>query len=127
MPAIGYLQIRAYTSYAQLPVVDAAVSVIGKDGATALRMTDRSGQVPPLAISVPDKSESQQPAPDEQPFGTVNLTIRKPGFEILEASNVQIFADTTTLFNAEMIPLSELPGGGYGGEYLEFNTPPQNL
>ena len=39
--------------------------------------------------------------------------------------NLQVFADTTTNQNLEMIPLSELPGAWNQTEI--FDTPRQNL
>ena len=64
MPSIGYIQVRAYTSYARLPLKDVAVTVTSPDGtAIAMRLTDRSGMIAPIEVPVPDKNESQQPEP----------------------------------------------------------------
>ena len=44
MPSIGYIQVRAYTSNAQYPLKDVAITVTSQDGtAIAMRLTDRSG------------------------------------------------------------------------------------
>ena len=126
MPATGYIQVHAYSSYAQLPLENVAVSVTATDGtAIALRLTDRSGQITPIAIPVPDLQESQSPEPGEKPFTSVNLYAHLKGYEMIEAENLQVFADTTTLQNFEMIPLSELPQNW--SQNVIFNTPPQNL
>ena len=45
--------------------------------------------------------------------------------EQIEAENLQVFADTITNQNLEMIPLSEFPNQWDQTEI--FNTPPQNL
>ena len=126
MPDNGFLQLRVYTSTAQFPLKDVAIAVTATDGtAIAMRLTDRSGKIDPIAVTVPPLSESQSPDPGEQPYTTVNLYARLKGYEQIEAEEVQIFADTTTVQNLELIPLSELPGSWDQTEL--FITPPQNL
>ena len=126
LSATGYIQLRAYTSYAQIPLQDVAVTITATDGtAIAMRLTDRNGLITPIEIPVPDRAESQSPDPPERPFATVNLYARKKGYEQVEAENLQIFAETTTYQNLEMIPLSELPGSW--DQTIIYNTPPQNL
>ncbi len=126
MPSIGYIQVRAYTSYARLPLKDVAVTVTSPDGtAIAMRLTDRSGMIAPIEIPVPDKNESQQPEPGEKPFTNVNLYARLMGFERVDAEDLQVFADTVTVQDLEMIPLSELPN--QFDQSVQYRTPPQNL
>ena len=126
MPATGYIQVHAYSSYAQLPLENVAIAVTSTDGtAIAMRLTDRSGQIAPIEIPVPELSESQSPEPGEKPFTSVNLYAHLKGYEQIESENLQVFADTTTLQNLEMIPLAELPQSW--SQNVIFNTPPQNL
>ena len=126
MPAIGYIQVRAYTSSAQYPLKDVAITVTAEDGtAIAMRLTNRSGQIVPIEIPVPDRAESLTPDPPEIPFTSVNLFARLRGYEQIESENLQIFAGTTTFQNLEMIPLSELPG--QWDQTVIYDTPPQNL
>lgn len=126
LSATGYIQVRAYTSIAQYPLQDVAITVTATDGtAIAMRLTDRNGLIRPIAIPVPDKSESQTPDPPETPFAVVNLYAHLRGYERVESENLQVFADTTTLQNLEMIPLSELPGSW--DQTVIFDTPAQNL
>ncbi|MDY3225077.1 MAG: hypothetical protein SOW84_04270 [Candidatus Faecousia sp.] len=126
MPAVGYIQVRAYSSNAQYPLQDVAITVTSQDGtAIAMRLTDRSGKISPIAIPVPDKAESQSPNPSERPYAVVNLYAHRQGYEQTEAENLQVFAGTTTIQNLEMIPLSELPETW--DQFVLFNTPPQNL
>ena len=125
MPATGYVQVHAYSSFAQLPLRDVAVTVAAEDGtAIAMRLTDRSGRIEPVEVPVPELSESQSPGV-ETPFTSVTIHARLKGYAQIQARNVQVFADTTTLQNLEMIPLSELPDAWDQTE--DFNTPPQNL
>lgn len=126
MPATGYIQVRAYTSTAQYPLKDVAVTVTAADGtAIAMRLTNQSGQIVPIEIPVPDRAESLSPDPSETPFTSVNLYARLRGYEQVESENLQVFADTTTFQNLEMIPLSELPN--QWDQTVIFDTPPQNL
>lgn len=55
----------------------------------------------------------------------MNLYAHLKGYEQIESENLQVFADTTTLQNLEMIPLAELPQNW--SQNVIFNTPPQNL
>lgn len=126
MPATGYIQVRAYTSTAQYPLKDVSITVTATDGtAIAMRLTDRNGRITPIEVPVPDKAESQEPNPGERPFTSVNLYARRQGYEQVESENLQVFADTTTIQNLEMIPLAELPA--QWDQTAIFDTPPQNL
>ncbi len=126
MPATGYIQVRAYTSTAQYPLKDVAITVTATDGtAIAMRLTNRNGTIDPIEIPVPDKSESLQPDPAETPYAAVNLFARLRGYEQVESENLQVFAGTTTNQNLEMIPLSELPGNW--DQTVIYDTLPQNL
>ena len=126
MPATGYIQVYAYSSFARLPLQDVAVTVTAADGtAIAMALTDRNGKIQPIPIPVPDKAASQSPDTGEVPFTTVNLQARLKGYEQIFIKGLQVFADTTTGQDLEMIPLSELPAQW---DRLEtFDTPPQNL
>ena len=126
MSATGYIQVRAYTSDAQLPIKDAAITVTASDGTViAMRLTDRSGLIRPIALPVPELSESQQPNPDEIPYAVVNLYAHKNGYEKIESLNLQVFPGVTTDLNLEMIPLGELPDQMDDTEI--FQNPPQDL
>ena len=126
MPATGFIQLRAYTSTAQFPLENVAITLTASDGtAIAMRLTDRNGLITPIEIPVPDRQESLQPDPAERPFATVNLYARKQGYEQVEAENLQVFADTITYQNLEMIPLAEMPDAW--DKTVIYNTPPQNL
>lgn len=126
MNATGYITVHAYTSYALLPLKDVAVTVTAIDGtAIAMRLTDRNGLIVPIEIPVPERSASLNPNTGETPYAVVNLYARLKGYEQIEIENLQVFADTTTNQNLEMIPLSELPGAWNQTEI--FDTPRQNL
>lgn len=126
LSAKGYITVHAYTSFAQLPLKNVAIAVTATDGtAIAMRLTDRNGLIVPIEVPVPDRSASLTPQSEEVPFTAVNLYARLKGYEQIEIENLQVFADTTTDQNLEMIPLSELPGAWNQTEI--FDTPRQNL
>ena len=126
MPENGYIQVRAYESYAQIPLQDVAISVTASDGtALAMRLTDRNGKIVPIEVPAPDLAESQTPGSPEAPFTTVTLAAKRRGYEQITVDDVQVFADTVTLQTLEMIPISELPDRWNQAEI--FQTPPQNL
>lgn len=127
LSATGYIQVHAYTSYAQIPLKDVAVSVSdASGGAIALRLTNRDGQLDaPIEIQVPDLSAGQSPNTGVIPYAVVNLYARLSNYEAIEIENLQIFPGQTTVQNLEMIPLSELPKSWNKLEI--FDTPPQNL
>lgn len=126
LASTGYITVHAYTSYAQLPLENVAISITTADGtAIALRITDRNGQIRPVPIPVPDRSAGLSPNTGEIPYTSVNLYARLRGYEQAEYENIQIFPGTTTNQNVELIPLSELPGKW--DQTAIFDTPPQNL
>lgn len=105
---------------------DVAVAIVDPDGnPIALRLTDRSGQIDPVPITVPDLSASQRPDTGIIPYSTVTIYARLRNYEQIEAEEVQIFAGTVTNQDLQMIPLSELPESWNKTEI--FRTPPQNL
>lgn len=127
LAATGYLQVRAYASTALIPLKDVAILITDPNGAAiANRLTNRNGLLDaPIPITVPDRSESLQPSAGSVPFTKINLYARLEGYEEIEAENVQLFADTITVQNLEMIPLSEFPENRNLVEI--FDTPEQNL
>ncbi len=126
MSATGYIQVHAYASNAQIPLQGVAVMITDKNGkAIALRLTDRNGKIEPIPITVPDISAGTSPNTGIVPFETIGIRARLENYEQIVADGVQVFPNTITLQNLEMIPLSELPQKWTESE--QFNTPPQNL
>ena len=127
MSAIGYVNVHAFESNAQIPLKDVAIAITDENGdAIALRLTNRNGILDKsIPISVPDLSQSQTPNNDGKPFTVINIYARKKNFEQIEVQNVQVFANTVTKQEFEMIPLAEYPEDQ---SLLEiFTVQPQNL
>lgn len=127
MPAIGYIQVHTYTTNAQIPVVDAAIAITDSDGnALALLLTNQNGMLDePLELEVPDLSAGQSPNTGILPYSIVNIYARAPDFEEIIIKNLQVFPDTVTNQNLELIPLSEFPETWNQTEI--FDTQTQNL
>ena len=127
LSAQGQIQVNAYVSNARIPLKDVAVTVTDAGGsAIAMRLTNRSGQLDqPIEITVPDLSAGQSPNTGIVPFTAVDLYAWIDDYELIHAEKVQIFPDTITEQNLEMIPLSEFPDSWNKEEI--FFTPPQNL
>lgn len=127
LSAQGQIQVNAYTSNARIPLKDTAVTITDAGGsAIAMRLTNRSGQFDePIIIDVPDRSASLSPDTGIIPFATVNLYARNDNYEEIFIQNLQVFADTRTTQDLELIPLSEFPESYNKSE--RFNVPPQNL
>ena len=125
MPAFGYIQAKAYTSRAQLPVEDATVSVVDENGRLlGLRTTNSSGLTTPIRLEVPDPAQSQSPG-DPRPFAAVNLYARTEDYEQVLVRGIQVFPDTVTTQELQFIPLPEQPASRNRVEV--FNIPPQDL
>lgn len=126
LSSTGYIQVHAYKSQAQIPLSDVAVAVTATDGtAIAMRITDRSGRIEPIAVPVPDLAAGQTPDTGVVPFTRVNLYARLEGFEQIENEDLQVFPNTTTLQDLELVPIAELPDKWDRREI--FVTPAQNL
>lgn len=126
MASTGYIQVSAFTSKARFPLEDVAITVTATDGtAIAMRLTDRSGKIPPIEIPVPDISESLTPDPSQRPFTSVDIYARRKGYFQIDNIDVQVFPGTTTDQDLELIPLSELPETW--GDKETFFTPAQDL
>lgn len=126
MAATGYIQVHAFASNARIPLQNVTVVITSTDGtAIAMRLTDRSGQIVPIPIPVPDRVDSLSPNPPDRPYAVVNLTARLQDYEQIFVDNLQVFADVTTDQDLELIPLSELPESRNKSERFETQT--QNL
>ena len=127
MADVGYIQVRAFTSKARIPLKDVAVSITDQAGsAIALRLTNRNGTLDtPVKIDVPSVIYSQSPGTGVIPYTTVNLYARLENYELIQVMNLQIFQNTVTIQDLELIPLAEYPDTYNKSE--TFQTTPQNL
>ena len=91
-----------------------------------MRLTNRSGLLDePIEIPVPDLSAGQSPNTGIIPYSTVDLYAKLEPYEQITVETLQIFPDTVTEQDLEMIPLAEYPDNSFQSE--TFVTLPQNL
>ena len=119
MASIGTIVTRVYTSRAQLPVAGG-----GRHTLLALRVTDENGRTAPIRVATPEPSASESPG-TESPFAVCDIWVEVPGYEMLLVENVQVFPNTETLQELELIPLPEQTSSSTRGEIVDI--PPQDL
>lgn len=90
-----------------------------------MRLTDRDGLIKRISIPVPEIEAGESPNTGIRPYTPVNLYAHLEGYEQWENENLQVFPNTVTRLEMEMIPLSELPGAWDKASL--FVTTPQNL
>ena len=129
MPSQGYITAWVFTSDAEIPIPDAAVTVIGTDKngereLIAVLTTDRSGRTPVIAVDTPDVLDSLSPG-YFRPFTEVEITAEHPLYDRIVSENAQVFPGTVTVQPFRLIPTEKLPGAWDRTE--RFDTPPQEL
>lgn len=126
--ADGYVVTHVYTANAMVPIEGAAVAITIQEGdlenLISLQMTNRDGRTPPVAILAPDIDISQAPS-DRKAFSTCNIRVEKPEYYTVFIEDVQVFANTTSLQNVQLIPLPEKSDPSQRIEVLKVNS--QNL
>lgn len=127
MPYSGTLMTRVFTSRSQLPVEDAAVSILqhepgGRQRLINIQTSDRSGNTVPTIIETPDAQNSQSPG-QETPFSLCDIWVECPGYQLLLIQNVQIFPGIASIQDLPLIPLAET-GGPAGQQSGYLSTGP---
>lgn len=112
MDGTGRLNVRVYTSRAQIPVEGATVAVTsaveeGKRTLWSVQSTDRSGAVKPIEIKAPSAGLSMEPGESSQPYTLCDVWAEHPGFAALVVEGVQIFSGVDTFQGMELSPLAE--------------------
>ncbi len=112
MTGTGYLTVRISTSDAELPIQDATVTVTqntpGGVKLLAVRITDRSGVVPNIAIVTPELDESLSPG-GPIPYAVVDVTVDRPGYDRALVENVQLFPGIQSQQDISLVPQSRAP------------------
>ncbi len=123
MASVGTIMLRVYTSRAQLPVPGATVAVTQKSGG-GRHTTDENGRIAPVRVATPDPAASESPG-TPHPFASCDVWVEAPGYEMLYLENMQVFPNTETLQEVDLIPLPEQAPPASRGETV--NVTPQEL
>lgn len=106
----GVLDVRVFTSRAELPVEGATVAITqktdnGKYRVLSLQETDRNGEIAAVTVPAPDAQESTQPYGAEPAFARCDVWVEHPGYELMLIEDVQIFPGVESLQQVELNPL----------------------
>lgn len=109
MPS-GNVIIKVGTAGRLIPVEGATVFIAQRtpnqsDTILATRNTDRSGETESVTIETPEKRLSESPGND-LPFTSVDIRIEHPLYYPHYIVDAQIFADTQSVQNVNLIPLA---------------------
>lgn len=111
--SIGTLIVSVYTAGGAIPIEGALVTVHGTDkqgsGVISVLYTDQSGNTPRISLPAPPASTSESPG-NSTPFATYNVEVDKENFYPKSFINVPIFAGTTSIQPANLIPKTEYEG-----------------
>lgn len=130
MQATGTLQVRVFTSRAEIPVMGATVLVTrpagrGKLELLSIQVTDSSGMTQPIPIQTPPAQESVRPGEAPRPFASCDVWAEQPGYAMLLVEGVQVFPNVLTIQPMELVPLAE--GESSLSETEVRDIPPQTL
>ena len=123
----GILLTRVFTSRGQLPVENAAVSIVlhsdsERHSLLNIQTSDRSGNTLPTTIKTPALQNSQSPD-QATPFTLCDIWVEHSGYQPLTIQNVQIFPGITSIQDLPLLPITE--AGELAAERVEIT--PQNL
>ncbi len=112
--AIGSIISRVYTSDSEIPLNNAAVSIMRRNPDNtmellAFRLTNYDGLTDAFPIEAPDASLSQTSGAAVEPFAVVDMMAEQVGYDRILTENVQVFAGVETRQDFELIPTAELP------------------
>lgn len=109
MASQGSVEVRAYTSDAQLPLARAPVTFYDGEGTVlAVLLTDSSGRTAPLQVAAPDESQSLYPGSVRKPYASVKIRVDQPGYRSVVLEGVQIFPGVRTVQTVQMVPLPSI-------------------
>ncbi len=126
--AEGYIIAQVYTSRAIIPIMDASVSITqekeDKRVVIGVRKTNENGKTHPVTITTTNEELSLSPGL-RTPFTTCDVQIEHPDFYTMLIKDVQIFANTTSIQNAELVPIES--GSNTKNAVEAFRVLPQDL
>ncbi|MFV0516256.1 MAG: hypothetical protein ACK5MV_02560 [Aminipila sp.] len=110
MPEKGSIIVQAFTARRAIPVENATVIITTDNDIEpkiiAYRVTDVDGRTTPVELETPDISNSQTPS-EAKAFATCNIQLDHPMYYSVLVEHVQVFPETESIQQVEMIPLME--------------------
>lgn len=83
--------------------------------------TNAIGQTEEIELPTPSEALSMEPSA-EQPYSEYNLEIIAPGFETIEIIGAEVFPNTTSIQNANMMPMDDALGTSAESFVIPANT-----
>lgn len=108
----GTLTVQVAESENAVPIQNALVTITetegGKQVLKYLLTTDASGRTPAVELPAPNEDSNIYPA-EKMPYSIYYVRISHPGYYTEAEHMVQIFRDSVSYLNINMIPLPEFP------------------
>ncbi|MCL1806481.1 MAG: peptidoglycan-binding protein [Oscillospiraceae bacterium] len=104
---MGTIMIETRAADEGLPISGADVVIRSNGRVLAELKTDGSGQTEKVSVEAPDKENTLSPNAPGPHYGTVEVTVSKPGFATVVISNVQIFDGIDAYLPVHMHPAAE--------------------
>mgnify|MGYP003303075746 CR=1 FL=1 len=104
----GRIRINVLSSLGQFPIADASVSISAGNTPANIFMqlsTDISGLTETVELPAPSLAYSMQPENTVKPYAEYTITVSAPGYEPVEVTGSELFADTTSMQTIRMNPL----------------------
>ncbi len=104
--AIGYLLIQARTVHEAVPLSGVQIRILDADANTLYDLrTDENGQTPPISLETKDKSFSQNPYYNKEPYNSYSVLAQADGFNTLSVTDIPIFDGETAVLPLSLSPM----------------------
>lgn len=104
--ADGYLLIQARTARGAVPLSGIQVTLTDMDGNTLYELTtDENGETPLITLDTVDKSLSQTPDYEGNPFTSYSVLAQSAGFDSLSVLDIPIYEGETAILPITLTPM----------------------
>ncbi|MBQ3599834.1 MAG: peptidoglycan-binding protein [Lachnospiraceae bacterium] len=120
----GQLRVNVTSILGSRPISQATIriSYTGNPNQTIEELTTNIlGQTDTISLPAPPESYSQEPSA-QQPFSEYNLEISAPGFETVEIIGLDIFPNSTSIQNIQLLPMNDALGNSAESFVIPENT-----
>lgn len=113
-----------------IPIEGASVTITAADTDNrrliAYLETDMNGKTEPISFETPDIQLSVSPG-SETPYTSINVRIDMPSYYSVSVRNVQIFPQTASIQQVEMLPVAEYADLNEQYRVITYDITPQDL